>query len=104
MNDSNINNFKISKLPDGIKFSVKVSPNSSKCEICGIVEDYLKIKLDVPPIEGKANEKLIKFLSKILGIPKTSIEITSGETGRNKVLFIKGDAELLEKKIKRVCL
>jgi len=101
MNKSN-NNIKITKLKNGIKFGVKVIPNSSKCEISGIIEENLKIKLNVPPVEGKANEKCIKFLAKLLGVPKTSIEIASGETAKNKVLFIKGDAEELCLKINSV--
>jgi len=96
------NNYKISKLQNGIKLSVKIVPNSSKCEIVGIVEDSLKIKLDVPPVEGKANEKCIKFLSKVIGVPKTSITIVSGETSKNKILFIKGNAEELSLKIQNL--
>lgn len=99
MNKSNNNSLKITKLENGIKLSVKVVPNSSKCEIVGVIEDSLKIKLDVPPVEGKANEKCIKFLSKLLGVSKTSITIVSGETSKNKILFIKGDAEELSLKI-----
>jgi hypothetical protein len=99
MNNSNNNNLKITKLENGIKLSVKIVPNSSRCEIAGIVEESLKIKLDVPPVEGKANEKCIKFLSKVLGVPKTSINIVCGETSKNKILFIKGDAEELSSKL-----
>lgn len=92
-------NLKITKLEDGIKLGIKVVPNSSKCEIYGIIDGCLKIKLDVPPVEGKANEKLVKFLSKILGVSKTSIEILSGETNKNKILFIKGNADILSEKL-----
>ena len=99
MNKSSNNVLKITELENGIKLSVKVVPNSSKCQISGIMDDSLKIKLDVPPVEGKANEKCIKFLAKILGISKTSITIVSGETNKNKILFIKGDAEELNSKI-----
>ena len=87
-------------MKNGIKFGIKVVPNSSKCEISGMIEDSLKIKLDVPPIEGKANEKLLKFLSKLLEVPKTSISIISGEAGKNKILFIKGNAEELSLKLR----
>jgi len=93
---------KITKLENGIKLSVKVVPNSSKCEIIGVIEDSLKIKLDVPPVDGKANEKCIKFLSKLLGVPKTSITIVSGETSKNKILFMKGDTEELTSKLQNL--
>jgi len=89
----------ITKFDYGIKISVRVIPGSSKCEISGLIDNSLKIKLDVPPIEGKANEKCIKFLSKLLGVPKTSIEIISGEKAKNKILLIKGDPEKLASKV-----
>jgi uncharacterized protein len=104
MNKSDTNILKLTKLENGIRFGIKVVPNSSKCEISGIIEESLKIKLDVPPVEGKANEKCIKFLSKLLGVPKTSITIISGETSKNKILFIKGDAEELSSKIQKLYL
>ena len=84
---------------DGIKLNIKVIPNASKCEIVGFVDNILKIRLNVPPVDGKANEKCIKFLSTLLDVPKTSISIISGEKSRLKVLFIKGDPEELNKKL-----
>jgi len=99
MNNSDNEKLKITKLTDGIKISVKIIPNSSKCEIAGIIDNSLRIKLDVPPIEGKANEKCIKFLSKLLGVSKTSINIISGEKSKNKILYIKGNPEELAAKI-----
>lgn len=93
------NSFKIIKTEQGIKINIKVLPNASRCEVVGFMGDELKIKLDVPPVEGKANEKCIKFLSKLLGVPKSSISIVSGEKSRSKVLFIEGDAGELEKKL-----
>ncbi len=91
----NQKNLKITKLSDGVKVDVKVLPNSSKCEISGLIDNSLKIKLNVPPIEGKANEKCIKFLSKELKVPKSAISIVQGEKTRNKTIYIKGDAEEL---------
>lgn len=87
---------------DGIKLNIKVIPNASKCEVAGIIDNVLKIRLDVPPIEGKANEKCIKFLSKLLDVPKTSISIVSGEKSRLKVIFIKGNPEELLKKLSTI--
>jgi len=89
----------ITLLENGIKISVKVLPNSSRCEIAGMIDGSLKIKLDVPPVEGKANEKLVKYLSKLLNTPKTSISILSGETSKNKIVLIKGNPQDLSKKL-----
>lgn len=98
MTNENNKKFKITELKNGIKIGIKVIPNSSKCKITGTLDNNLKIKLDIPPIEGKANEKCIKFLSKLLNVPKASIEIASGEKSKNKVIFIKGNStDLMEK-------
>jgi len=96
LNKLDCENIKISKNPDGIKLGVRVIPNSSRCEICGVIDENLKIKLDVPPVDGKANEKLVKFLSKTLNIAKTNISIISGETSKNKKIFIKGNPDELQ--------
>jgi uncharacterized protein (TIGR00251 family) len=99
MPNSNNEKFKISKFEDGIKISVRIIPNSSKCEIKDIIDDSLRIKVDAPPVDGKANEKCIKFLAKSLNIPKSSIAITSGEKSKNKILYIKGNPDELIFKI-----
>ena len=98
MNNFNKHNI-LSKLKDGVKLSVKIVPNSSKNEIIGVIDNALKIKLESPPVEGKANEQCIKFLSKLLNIPKTSISITSGEKSKNKTLLIKGNPDKLYEKM-----
>lgn len=97
-------NLKIAKTEEGVKFGIRIIPNASKCEITGIINNELKLKLDVPPVDGKANEKCVKLLSKILGMPKTSIFITSGEKSRSKTILIKGKADDLELNLKQIFL
>lgn len=70
-----------------IKF--RIIPNASKTEFAGQYGDALKIKLSSPPLDGKANAELIKFLSKKLGVSKASIDIVLGETSRDKHLEIR---------------
>ena len=70
------------------KIKIKISPNSSKCEIINS-ENELKIKLTAQPIEGKANKCLIDFLSKTFKIPKSNIEIVKGETSKEKTILFK---------------
>lgn len=81
----------INIVPGGIKLKIKVVPNSSKCEITGVYDDALRIRLDVPPVEGKANQKLIKFMSKLLKVPKTNVQIISGDKSKVKFILINGD-------------
>lgn len=87
------------RTPDGIRLCVRVVPNSSKCSVAGVIDGALKIKLGVPPVEGKANEKCVNFLAKLLGVPKTGIKILSGDKSKNKVLLIKGNPDEIEEKI-----
>ena len=71
--------------------AVKVIPRAKKNEISQVMADgTIKIKLTAPPVEGKANKALIKFLSRSLQIPTQDIEIISGSKSRNKVVLLKG--------------
>lgn len=74
---------------------IHLQPNAKRNEICGIYDDeYIKIAITTPPIDGKANEALIKFLSKELKIPKSNIIITKGLTSKNKTLEITSEKEI----------
>lgn len=89
---------------DGISIKVSVIPNSSKSFVAGILDGVLKIKLNSPPIEGRANKEVIEFLSKLLGIPKTSITILKGDKNKLKTLLLKGDRGLLQNKVKNITI
>jgi hypothetical protein len=58
--------------------------------IAGIHNNALKVKLTSPPVDGEANKTLIKFLSKLFKVPKSSIDIIKGETSRTKQVLIPG--------------
>jgi len=73
----------------GVALPVRVIPRASRNEIVEILSDQtVKIRLKAPPVEGKANEELINFLSKVLDIPKSNFEIVGGKTGRDKLVSI----------------
>jgi uncharacterized protein (TIGR00251 family) len=80
--------FRLKEDNNSITFAVRVQPRSSKNEICGIYGDAVKIKLTSPPVEGEANEGLVKFLSKVLDISKGQIEIIGGQKSKNKVIRV----------------
>jgi uncharacterized protein (TIGR00251 family) len=80
---------------NSIVLNVRVIPRASKNAIQGIMGDALKIRIQAPPVEGKANAYLIKFLSKQWKIPRGNFEILSGETGRNKRLRIANPSDEL---------
>lgn len=74
----------------GVTFAVKVQPRARKNAITGTVGDAVKLALTAPPVEGRANKAVIQFLAEVLEIPRASVTIASGETGRNKVVRIGG--------------
>jgi uncharacterized protein (TIGR00251 family) len=77
----------------GILLPIRVVPRASKNEIQGVHNNALKIRLQAPPVEGKANQALICFLSDVLNLPRVQISIASGKAGRDKVILIKGIAK-----------
>jgi uncharacterized protein len=83
-----------------VTFAVRVHPRAKKNAITGALGDALKISLTAPPIEGRANEACIAFLAQLLNVPRSSITITSGQGGRNKVIRVVGiSAEELRKRL-----
>ena len=77
-------------------FNARVVPRSSKSEIVGEHDGALKIRLASPPVDGAANAELIKILAKKLDVPKSAVEITGGQTSKQKQIRISGlDSEKL---------
>lgn len=74
----------------GAQFSLRVQPRASRNAIAGTIGDAVKLAITAPPVDGKANQAVIEFLSEFLGVAKSSIMIVSGETGRNKVIAVRG--------------
>jgi uncharacterized protein (TIGR00251 family) len=78
-----------STLPDGVRIAVQITPNAKKTEVIGVLGDALKLKLQAQPIEGRANEALIKFLAGALAVPKSAVTITHGLTSKRKLVEVK---------------
>lgn len=76
--------------PEGATFAVRVHPRARKNAIAGELDGALKLSLTAPPVDGKANQACIEFLAKLLKLPRSSITIASGQTGRNKVIRVAG--------------
>ncbi len=84
---------KTREMDGGIVVSVKVQPNSSKNRVVGEYADQIKIAVTVAPEKGKANKAVIRLFAKWLGIKNSDIQIISGETSRDKELFIRNITE-----------
>jgi uncharacterized protein (TIGR00251 family) len=75
---------------DGLLLAIKVTPRSGSDQITGVDGSALKIRLKAPPVDGKANDQLIRFLSGLLEVPPSEIRIVRGQTSREKVLLVTG--------------
>ncbi len=92
----------IKQVNDGIVLSVRVQPGAHRSAIVGLWnKEFLKIALQAPAVDGKANEALIVFLSDLLTIKKSSIFIVTGKTSRCKLVRIETNLENIEEKLSK---
>jgi len=84
---------------ESITLSIRIQPRASKNEITRMENGGLKIRLTAPPVDGAANEALIRLLADTLSVNRSQVEIVSGHTARDKIIRINGvgkaDAERL---------
>jgi uncharacterized protein len=78
----------------GVTLAVRAQPGAKKTTIIGVYGEgssaQLKIAVQAPPIEGRANSALLEFLAERFGIPKNSVELMTGELSRSKVFLLRG--------------
>ncbi len=80
-----------------VTLTIKVVPRASKNQVAGMEGDAIKVRLNAPPVEGKANDALVEFLADILNVARSQIEIVTGQTSRHKVVRIRGvTAKIIE--------
>jgi hypothetical protein len=68
--------------------TLHVQPGAKRSEIVGLHGDALKIKLAAPPIEGRANEALLKFIAKLFDVPLCQVTLKRGEQSRHKIILV----------------
>jgi uncharacterized protein (TIGR00251 family) len=73
---------------EGTLIQLYIQPGAKSTEITGLHDGRLKIKISAPPRDGEANREIIHFLSKILGVKKSDVEILRGEKGRSKDVYV----------------
>ncbi|HTK57032.1 MAG TPA: DUF167 domain-containing protein [Gemmatimonadales bacterium] len=80
----------ITAVPGGVEIALHIQPRASRTEVIGAHGDALKIRLAAPPVDGEANDELVRFLAKTLGVTKSAVTIVRGATGRKKVVRVEG--------------
>jgi len=89
----------------GVTLAVRAQPGAKKTAIVGVYGEgdaaQLKIAVQAPPVEGRANATLVAFIAKVFGLPKSQVELVSGELSRSKVFLLRGvDAESARRKLR----
>jgi len=81
-------------VPNGVALSVRAQPGARRTAIAGIYGEgaaaQLRIAVQAPPLEGRANQVLIAFLAGTFGLAKNAVEITAGELSRSKIVLLRG--------------
>lgn len=71
-----------------LELALHVQPGAKRTEVAGAHGDALKIRLAAPPVDGKANEELIRFLADAFGVPQRAVTIVRGATSRRKTVRV----------------
>lgn len=69
---------------------LRIHPGAARERVAGLSGDMVKIELSAPAVEGKANQALIKFLARSLGVPRGTISLARGEKSRTKLIRVEG--------------
>lgn len=93
-----------SRRSGGLGIAVRVTPRSSRTRIDGLATDAdgaqsLKVAVNAPPEDGKANDAVIRLLAKEWGLPKTAMTVVTGASTRRKTIMIAGDVRVVEARI-----
>ena len=79
-----------SKPAAGCDLTVIAQPRARRTEFAGTHDGVLRVRLQAPPVDGKANEELIGFLAQALGVPKSAVTLRRGAASRRKVVAVRG--------------
>lgn len=89
--------------PKGLILEVRLSPGAKRNQILGYYgEKQIKIAIKSPPVDGKANAALVKFLAESFSLSQKNVELISGETSRSKRILLKGDPLLLKALLEKI--
>lgn len=83
-----------------VRVRVRAQPRASRTEIVGEHDGALRIRVAAPPVDGAANNALVRFLARRLGVPQSHVSLAGGDTGRTKLIVITGiDAHTVARRL-----
>lgn len=74
----------------GTRIALRIQPRASRTEITGFYGEALRVRVAAPPVDGAANDALLRFLAGQLGVGRSSVALDSGHTGRTKTVLVNG--------------
>ena len=80
----------IQPTPDGVRISIYVQPRAARTEVVGLHGAAIKLRVAAPPVEGEANEEVVRFLAKQLKVAASSVTVASGASSRRKLIDVTG--------------
>lgn len=84
-----------------VSIKVQAKPGAKHNSITGMSEDAVSVAISAPPVEGEANTELVKYLSSVLGLKKSSVQLDKGSKSRQKVVTVSGSTvEKISQKLK----
>lgn len=82
----------ITAIPTGVRLQVHVQPRAARNEVAGLHGDAIKVRLAATPVEGAANEALVRLLAERLGVARRAVRLVNGHTSRRKTIEVDGVA------------
>jgi uncharacterized protein (TIGR00251 family) len=83
----------ITTFSGGVRINVHAQPGAKRTEVSGLHGDAIKIRIQAPPLEGRANDELIRFLAEALGVARSQVTLFRGDKSRTKVFAVAGVTE-----------
>jgi uncharacterized protein len=74
----------------GVRFDLRVSPRASRTSVDGVRDGRLVVRVTAPPVDGEANDAVIRALAAALNLPRSAVQIVGGASGRNKTVEVLG--------------
>jgi uncharacterized protein (TIGR00251 family) len=85
-----VSTLRLVAVPGGVRFGVHVKPHASKSSIAGVREGALDVRVAAPPVDGAANEELVRALARALGVARSEVAIVRGQSSRDKLVEVLG--------------
>jgi uncharacterized protein (TIGR00251 family) len=95
---------RITTTSGGVRFAIRVQPRASRTEVTGLHGDALRIRVNAPPVDGAANEAVVRTLAETLDVSPRSVSIVAGASSRTKIVEITGLTEAEVRRRMSQCL